>query len=278
MTRLKSVILKKTFSLYVYYATILLGWQGVAFIFIYSSMDETDILHHLAQVAIYQPYLIGMAVFLTGLLVLFKILADPETTGLEAEITKQLRLQSLFVLVLLINHLLYLSDAHFHFFELIIFIAVFWLLKKWGSLFYNSNNPVWQNPTTHGTFFVSAMISGCALLDIFNLVHIEDSALKYVILILLGFDLLILYTRFQYLAKYNHQTNWIARKLMSTQILYFGMRIIVGIFVPALFILYVILIKQGGMDGIGVLLLIGTLLERYIFIETGESRNNLAKK
>jgi hypothetical protein len=55
---------------------------------------------------------------------------------------------------------------------------------------------------------------------------------------------------------------------MGNQILYFGTRIIIGIFMPGIFILYMILIKGGEVKGVEVLILVGTLIDRVLFINS----------
>jgi hypothetical protein len=91
---------------------------------------------------------------------------------------------------------------------------------------------------------------------------------SYFFMILLGFELLILYARFNYLAKHSQATNKLARLLMSRHLLPFGMRIIVGIFMPLIFIINDYLIKGETMGGVAILILLGTFSERYLFIIT----------
>ena len=145
--------------------------------------------------------------------------------------------------------------------------------QKWGSVFYNSKIPGWIHPTTHGTFFVSAPLIGCSLVGIFNLIPSDTSLLQYFLLILLILELFIVYARFKYLSKSNQTTIQIARKLMGSQLLYFGSRIIIGIFMPAIFILYVIFIEESKVQGLEFLILFGTIIDRFLFINTVNMNN-----
>jgi DMSO reductase anchor subunit len=179
-------------------------------------------------------------------------------------------LQGLFLIIIFLNIALLKNNIHFNVLELGTFLFALWLLFRWGSIFFHSNRPGWHHPTTHGTFYTSAFVSGCALLDIFNLINIQDSNLKYLILVLLALELFILYSRFHFLSTYNQETNRIAKELFSSLFLFFGTRIIIGIFMPAIFIFYTLLFTGKDVEGIAVLILMGTLMERYLFVLTGE--------
>ncbi len=252
------------------YSTLLLGWQITSFIFIYHSMDKGIIFERMIQWSSIHPCFIGLGVTITLLYFPVKQFLDKKNQELLKAIQIQMILQSLFLILILLNIVLFKNNIHLNVLELGAFLFALWLLVRWGSIFFHSNRPGWHHPTTHGTFYTTAVVSGCALLDIFNLISIQDSNLKYLILVLLAFELFILYSRFHYLSTYNQETNRIAKELFSSLLLFFGTRIIIGIFMPAIFILYTLLLKGKGVEGIAVLLLMGTLMERYLFVRTGE--------
>jgi DMSO reductase anchor subunit len=158
-------------------------------------------------------------------------------------------------------------------FELITFIFAIWVLKRWGTVFYHSKVAAWKHPTTHGSFFVSGLLNGVALLSLLHLQEVKSGTLYFILVILLAFDLLIVFARFQYLAKSGEMTNRIARSLMGRQILYFGSRIIIGIFMPAIFILYNIIRGEGDLKGVEILILLGTLIDRYLFVDIALARD-----
>jgi DMSO reductase anchor subunit len=176
--------------------------------------------------------------------------------------------QNIFLFILFINYLTIIWKIHLDVFELISFILAIWVLKRWGSVFYDSRVVTWRHPTTHGAFFVAALLCGCALVSLFDLTPMDSSLLYFFILILLLFDLFIVFARFQFLSKSGEITNRIARNLMGNQILYFGSRIIIGIFMPAIFILYNIFISDNDMKGVELLILVGTMLDRFLFISS----------
>jgi DMSO reductase anchor subunit len=256
--------------LIIYFSTLLLGWQSVSFIYIYHSMDEGIIFERMTQWSSLQPSFIGLGVIFTLLFLPLKQFLGKKNQELHKSIQIQMILQGLFLLLIFLNITLLNSNIHLNVLELAAFLFALWLLVRWGSIFFHSNRPGWHHPTTHGTFYIAAFIIGCALLDIFNLIKIQDSNLKYLILVLLAFELFILYSRFHYLSTNNQETNRIAKELFGSLFLFFGTRIIIGIFMPAIFILYTLLIKGKSVEGIAVLLLMGTLMERYLFVRTGE--------
>jgi len=125
-----------------------------------------------------------------------------------------------------------------------------------------------MHPTTHGSFFVTALLIGCVLMSIFNLVSTDSSTLYYFLLGLLTVDLFIVYARFQYLTNSSQATIQIARKLMGNHLLYFGARILLGIFMPAVFILYMVLINGEEVKGVEILILVGTSIDRFLFVNS----------
>jgi hypothetical protein len=262
------IVSEGLFSFYVYYADLLIGWQIVSFIYIYQSTDAGAILIRLEKCSVFQPYLIGIGALITILLLVLHRLSPIIQLQQMLGLPKQVMIQNIFLVILFINYLAIQLNSHLDAFELIAFFFAIWILKRWGSVFYNAKMAGWMHPTTHGTFFVVALLNGCALVSIFNLAGIGSSNLQHFLLILLAFDLFIVYARFQYLSKSGQTTNRIARKLMGTQILSFGTRIIIGIFMPAIFILYMILVNGGEVKGVGILILAGTLIDRFLFVNS----------
>ena len=55
---------------------------------------------------------------------------------------------------------------------------------------------------------------------------------------------------------------------MGSHILYFGARIILGIFMPTIFILYMVLINGGEVKGVEILILVGTAIDRFLFVNS----------
>ena len=254
------------FSFYVYYSNLLLGWQFVSFIFIYQSTDPGDILNRVDKCSAFSPYLLSIGALLSIIILILQRLSPISYLHNVRDFPKVMIVQNLFLILLFFNYLTVILNIHLDIFELTAFVFSFWLLIKWGAMFYNSKKSGWTHPTSHGAFFISALLLGCSLLSMFNLIRIEHTVLQYFLIVLLILDLFIVYARFQYLTKFNRETLKIARKLMGKQILLFGTRIIMGIFMPLIFIFYMILINGDGPRGVEVLILIGILIDKFLFL------------
>jgi len=256
------------FSLYIYYSTLIIGWQLVSFIYIYQSTNSTEILNRLENWSGIQPYLIGIGALITiFLFILHRISPIVQLQHIQG-LPKQVMVQNVFLAFIFLNYLMIVLKIHLDIFELVSFIFAIWVLMRWGSVFYHSKMVAWRHPTTHGTFIIATLLNGCALLILLDLVGMDSSTIYFYLLILLLFDLFIVFARFQFLSKSGEATNRIARNLMGKHILYFGSRIIIGIFMPAIFILYMIFITGGEIKGVELLILVGTMLDRFLFISS----------
>lgn len=265
---LKDKISENIFSFYIYYANLLLGWQIVSFIYLYQSTVPEEISVRLEKWSVFDLYVIGIGVLITILLLvihrIFQIIPVQFIPGSR----RQMMLQNLFLVLLFFNILAIELNVHLDVLELIAFVFAVWLLLKWGAVFYNTGRAGWMHPTTHGSFSVSALLTGCSLLGIFNLVSIHSSILYDSLLVLLILDLCIVYARFKYLSNSGQETMKIARTLMGSHILFFGARIILGIFMPAIFIVYMMIIKGAEVKGVEILILVGTAIDRFLFVNS----------
>ena len=269
MMNSKKNISQITITLALYYSTLMLGWQVASFVYIYASMDDAIIRAHLEKFFYFQPYLLG-----TGLIISIfsKILAglyDLKDITVLLELRKNAKVAWGYLLWLISSYLLFKVHSYLHVFDLITFLFSLWLIYWLGSVLNKAAMPGWYHPTTHGSLYMAAALNGCVLLDVFNMVKLENTGLVYLVLLLLTFEIIILYARFQHLAKHSQETNRLARRLMGSQILFFGTRIMVGIFMPMIFLIYSVFSGGKSVEGVAVLILAGTLLERYLFVITG---------
>jgi len=262
------IVSQGIFSFYVYYSTLILGWQIVSFIYLYQSTSAKEIFDRLDKWFVFEPYLIGVGALLTISLLILNRISPIIYLQQIRDLPKQIMFQNLLLVILFFNYLTIKLNFHLDVFELFAFIFALWILTKWGSIFYHTKIPGWMHPTTHGSFFVSALLVGCSLVSILSLTSIDTSILLYFLLILLAFDLFIVFSRFQYLSKFSQTTNLVARQLMGSHLLYFGTRIIIGIFMPAIFILYLILIDEGKVQEVEFLIIVGTLIDRFLFVNS----------
>lgn len=189
-----------------------------------------------------------------------------------ASFTRQVFLQTIFIILLLLDYIFYRLSWHLHLFELMIFLLTIALIIRWGSLISAQPLTGWQHPTTYGSLVISTLLNGCALLTLITPMGDRETFLPTFLIVLLLMELLILFARFRYLSTHSQVTNGLARLLMSRYLFLFGTRIMVGIFMPLVFILYFYVIRGESMEGVAILILVGTFLERYLFIKTsGES-------
>ena len=129
--------------------------------------------------SVFQPYLIGVGALITILLLILHRLSPIIQLRKMQGLPKQVMIQNIFLLILFFNYLAIKLNSHLDAFELIAFFFAIWILKRWGSVFYNTKMAGWMHPTTHGTFFVVALLNGCALVSIFNLAGIGSSNLQH---------------------------------------------------------------------------------------------------
>jgi len=272
----KNMLLKTILLFYVYSCTLLYGWQIITFISIYHTMDQDLIKLYLILWSKWQIYFIVAGFFFTGIFTLsfFRNISAFETFFHTSYTKLRLHLffHSAFLVLLILNYSLLVLDAHFHLLDLILFFICIYLLNLTGNVFYQAGKSAWMHPTTHGAIYISALLLGFACLLLINPLQVTLSKYVYWVLILLIFDLLIVYARFRFLSRHNRITNQIARKLMGPYLIYFGTRIIVGIFMPVLYLLYAIFFSPITLKGTGILIVIGTFLERMLFVFVVEER------
>ena len=265
-----SPLLEKTseglFTVFVYYSNLLLGWQLASFAYLYHTTELLEISNRLTNWYEFQPFFLGIGVFVTIILLIIHKISPLQLFQQLQRVPKLLIFQNIFLILLFINYLMFLLDIHLQVFELISFLFAIWILRRWGSVFYHSKVQSWRHPTTYGTFFISGFLIGFSLLSLLRQIGIEAINLHLILGILLIFELLIVFARFQFLSKSGESTRRIARILMGSKILYFGSRIIIGIFMPGIFILYMIYVNGRDIQGIEVLILVGTVLDKYLFI------------
>ena len=265
----KSTLIRISFSIYLFYTSVLIGWQIVSFLFFYQNIDQAEISTRLNQWSEFQPYMISFGIVLTILFIIINSIRDNKNYEFNRRLKIQIYLNGGFLGILLVDFGLYIADISIHALRLITFFISLWILNRWGRFLSKSEIPAWQHPTTYGAFIVASLLNGCALLGILNLIDFKNSTGSFYIIVLLLFDLFIIYARFNFLSKSSQVLIKIARDLFGSQLILFGMRIIIGIFMPLIFLVYSLFVTTEGISGIGVLILIGSFLDRYLFVGSG---------
>ena len=155
---------------------------------------------------------------------------------------------------------------HQNILELINFVIAILCLSQLSKLFYVKEKSAWYHPTTLGTFYISAILLGISQMIVFETVLSPFSGYAYFLLILLVIEVLRIFTRFKYLTKFSYETNMIARSLLGKYGIYFGVRVVAGIFMPFVYIIYALYANEKLFQGVGALIIIGEFIERLLFI------------
>ena len=256
------------FSIFVFYSLVLIGWKLTGFMYVYLPLDEAQIKPGLQRIILPDLYLLLTGLFLTVLTYFFHGIPVSKEQKLFPQIQRLLITQLIYLLFCLINYILYVTGYHINLLNLLAFIFGIYILLKWAGVFFYSKLPGWYHPTTFGSFVITAALSGITLINLVGIIDFIENGWKIVLLTLLIFDLLILYARFRYLSTAGPATIQKARELMGSHLLFFGTRIIIGIFMPLIFILYSLLIGNKDIEGVAVLILVGLLLNKYLFFRT----------
>ncbi len=187
---------------------------------------------------------------------------------------KFLILHSVFTVIVLIKFLLFLFEVNLHVLALISAATAIFLFFQIGHLLYNSKILAWQHPTTSGYVLVSGLLLASTIIILSDQYSQYQMSMLVWLGILLVMDLVILFARFRFLTKSDQITRNLAAKLLSDHILLFGGYIIAGIFIPLVFIFYTFWVNPVSQQAIVILVTLGVLSERYIFIiVTGQGKS-----
>jgi len=137
-------------------------------------------------------------------------------------------------------------------------------LNKLSKVFYASGNIAWNHPTTQSAFYISAGLLGISQILIFQI--FDSTSWEYYILILLTIEVLRLFARFKFLSKASYETRMIAHSLLGKYGIYFGVRVVAGIFMPIAYTIYSLFTESQFLPGVGALIIIGEFLERLMFV------------
>ena len=161
---------------------------------------------------------------------------------------------------------------HQNILELINLVFAILCLSQLSKIFFVKEKSAWFHPTTLSTFYISAALLGISQLLIFESLNYPFSGYAYFLLALLVIEVLRIFTRFKYLTKHCYETNMIARSLLGKYGIYFGVRVVAGIFMPFVYIIYALYANEKLFQGVGALLLIGEFIERLLFIYLSDTK------
>jgi hypothetical protein len=264
---------KLLLTIYSYITTAFLGWQIVSFSSVYFQLSEKKIQYAFSQWIEVQTVYFPIAAFF--LIVFFILLFTSKNINSKKFPLNYFAFKKqfvyLFILVcgILINYVLNSLDNHQNFIELLNLVFAVLCLNKLSKVFYIAEKLAWNHPTTQSTFYISAGLLGISQILILQL--FEAQSFEYIILLLLIIEILRLTARFKFLAKASYETRTIAHSLLGKYGIYFGVRVVAGIFMPVAYIVYGMFSNIGFLQGVGALIIIGEFLERLLFVYISEN-------
>lgn len=257
-------------TVFSYIISLFLGWQIFSFINIFFQLNEKRIQFSFEQwmgvQSTYYP-IISIILVLLGIVLLNRNAIKQKYYLLNYPALKSM-ITWLAILIggVFVNYLLFLFDIAQNFIELINFILTILCLNQLSKIFYVKNKLAWYHPTTQGSIIISVLLLGISQMLIFETINYPFTGYAYLLLILLIIENLRIFSRFKYLTKTSYETNKIARLLLGRYGIYFGVRVVAGIFMPIVYIIYALYANENLFQGVGALLIIGEFVERLLFI------------
>lgn len=251
-------------TIYSYLVTAFLGWQILSFFSVYFQSNENRIQQTLSQwievQVIYLPIAATCIIVLIIGLFLNKNIRSGNYILNRSALNKHVIYLALLFVGIILNFLL----SHKNIVELINLVLAILSLHQLAKLFFAEGRISWYHPTTISSFYISAGLLGISQILIFN--SFKETSYSNLIIILLVFEALRLTTRFKFLSKFSKETNQIARSLLGRYGIYFGVRVVAGIFMPLAYTVYSMITEAELLRGVGALIIIGEFLEKLLFI------------
>jgi hypothetical protein len=262
------------FTIFSYTITLFLGWQIFSFINVYFQLNESRIQFTFQQwmeIQIsYLPAVITVIIIFCILLIANKSIQQ-KMYSVNYKAFKMLLIWLLFLIIgSFTNYILFIFQLQQNFLELINLIFAILSLIQLSKLFFTKEKLSWYHPTTISTFYISVALLGISQMLVFETLNKPYTGYAYLLLILLTLEVLRIFARFKYLTKSSYETNQIARSLLGRYGIYFGVRVVAGVFMPIVYIIYALYANEKLFQGVGALLLIGEFIERLMFVYLSE--------
>jgi hypothetical protein len=257
-------------TIFSYTISLFLGWQIFSFINIYFQSNENRIQFAFQQwMGIQYSYfpIITIILIIISFFVFTNKSFKQKIYPINYKAFRSLLIWlSVFIFGTSINYILFLFHSQQNILELMNLISAILSLNQLSKLFYVKEILTWYHPTTRSTFYLSVAFLGISQMLIMETLNFPFSGYAYFLLVLLTIEIFRIFTRFKYLTKMSYETNMIARSLLGKYGIYFGVRVMAGIFMPIVFILYALYVNEKLFQGVGVLIIIGEFIERLLFI------------
>ncbi|MBD3224597.1 MAG: hypothetical protein GF313_07700 [Caldithrix sp.] len=146
--------------------------------------------------------------------------------------------------------------------DLIWALFAVYLIYAFQSRLRQHGYPAWQNVTTTVTLMLGVLKAA-----IFFFIWVSaDKTIIYVLLVLLLTELFIVFLKFAMLNRFSQETRQTGRILLTDYSFLFGSRLILGIFIPLVYTFYQLFTGNVQLRFLAIFLLIGEILERYLFV------------
>ncbi len=265
-------------TIYSYLITLFLGWQIFSFINIYFQLNDNRIQFSFHQwmgvQQSYLPIIIIVIILISIFLITNKSIKQKKYPINYKAFKLHLTWLSVLILGAVTNYILYIFQLQQNILELINLIVAILCLNQLSKIFYVKEKSAWYHPTTQSTFYISAALLGISQILILEMLNYSYSSYAYFILLILTLEILRIIARFKYLTKFSYETNMIARSLLGRYGIYFGVRVVAGIFMPIVYIIYALYANEKLFQGVGALLLIGEFIERLLFVYLSDYPTN----
>jgi hypothetical protein len=263
----KEKIYRYVFLIYLFLSMVLIGWQFWAFVTIYGSAQENLIPVRLDVFMQSLPaFLIpGMIIILICGTVLFIARRPFDLLNITFFKYHYISLCIYFILLLL-DYILFRASCHYNIMELIITIFGLMAVYAGGMAHLKSDLVIYHHPTLMGSQVVHTALAGLAAFLLMSPLSEYAAFQPGWFLALIFLDMFIVLGHFRFLSAAGSETRLIARQLLGKYIFLFGARLIVGIFIPLVLVIYSIFSDRIELSGAAALVLIGIFLQRAIFI------------
>lgn len=171
-----------------------------------------------------------------------------------------------FQTIVVIVHFLGLRIQFFHF---IAFLTALYALFSVARFYtFSGLRLAWQHPTTAGSILEGTGALGCAV----GLWFFQKSNLQvtygWLLLTILVFESLTLWSRFRFLSHAHPITRQAVSMMLGSQITSFGIRFIVGLVMPLVYLLWALIVSRLVLTPVIAMILIGEFAERALFFIT----------
>ena len=246
------------------------GWQLCWFLMIYTTGNTTHLETNLVTYMTILPYFAGVGFLLSAALPILSFFQKIPAVILNSAKYKRLIMVQLgYFVLLMIDSWWYRAGYHVDIFELLIAPIGIWLIYNSGSIYFHSGKRMYNHPTTIGSVFVKSALIGLSLIILYPVNGADTGIIPGILPVLILLDLFILVAQFRYLSQSGEETHRIARKLLAEYIFLFGARIIIGIFIPLVIILYSIYLSNYEYKGTAALLILGVVLHTLVLTLAG---------